>query len=221
MRCCVRVPDYQRPLRSPAARRRQGLRRHRSQEARHHPSGAAEQAARHPSALPERVKCWGGTLRFDYESTGEETYFRDNADPDARSHRVFAVHQPATLHAWLKEEDTYRASLRQMPPLDVSGLRDCQIDAVQGLEKSLAQDKPRSLIQMATGTGKTYTAFQIIWCLWKGRPEETHSVPRRPQRAGRSDHGGAYAKTSQGASVSLVQSSGRRNGQVRCLRNPR
>lgn len=52
-----------------------------------------------------------------------------------------------------------------MPALDTTGLRDCQIDAVTGLEGSLAQDKPRALIQMATGAGKTFTACTFSWRL--------------------------------------------------------
>lgn len=130
-------------------------------------SGVAEQAARYLSQLPDHVACWGNTLRFDYESTGEETFFRDAADPAPRSRRVFAFHQPATLHAWLKEEDTLRSRLRHMPPLDKAGLRDCQIDAVEGLERSLADDRPRALIQMATGAGKTFTACTFSWRLLK------------------------------------------------------
>src|SRR5690606_20282801 len=113
-------------------------------------SGVAEQAARYLSQLPDHVACCSNTLRFGHESTAEETFFRDAADPAPRSRRVFAFHQPRTLHDWLKQEDTLRSRLRHMPPLDASGLRDCQVDAIEGLERSLADDKPRALIQMAT-----------------------------------------------------------------------
>jgi type I restriction enzyme R subunit len=121
-------------------------------------SGVAEQAARYRHALPPHLARWSDTLVFDYESTGDETYFRDARDPAPRSRRVFAFHQPATLHAWLQEGDTLRQRLRQMPPLDSTGLRQCQVDAITGLEASLADDSPRALIQMATGAGKTFTA---------------------------------------------------------------
>ena len=130
-------------------------------------SGVAEQAAKYMVALPEHLARWSDHLRFDYESTGDETFFCDRADPKPRSRRVFAFHQPQTLHAWLKEPDTFRARLQQMPALDTAGLRDCQVDAITGLEASLAQDKPRSLIQMATGAGKTFTACTFSWRLLK------------------------------------------------------
>ncbi len=130
-------------------------------------SGVAEQATKYMVKLPDHLARWADHLVFDYESTGDETLFRDTRDPKARSRALFAFHQPRTLHAWLKEADTLRARLQHMPALDTTGLRDCQIDAVTGLEGSLAQDKPRALIQMATGAGKTFTACTFSWRLLK------------------------------------------------------
>jgi type I restriction enzyme R subunit len=130
-------------------------------------SGVAEQATKYMVELPNHLARWSDHLIFDYESTGDETYFRDTRDPKPRSRRVFAFHKPQTLHAWLKENDTLRGRLQHMPPLDITGLRDCQIDAVKGLEASLANDDPRALIQMATGAGKTFTACTFSWRLLK------------------------------------------------------
>ncbi|MFI2430760.1 DEAD/DEAH box helicase family protein [Streptomyces sp. NPDC018693] len=102
---------------------------------------------------------------FRYVSTGAETYFLNRVDPDARSREVFAFHRPETLAAWMKRADeepetpTFRAALRtSMPLLETHGLRMAQVDAITGLEGSLAADRPRALIQMATGAGKTFTA---------------------------------------------------------------
>lgn len=130
-------------------------------------SGVADQSDKYMGGLPEHLAKWDDLLIFDYESTAAETYFRNTRDPKPRSRRIFAFHQPATLHAWLKAPKTLRAALSDMPPLDKSGLRDCQVDAIIGLEKSLAQDKPRSLIQLATGAGKTFTACSFSYRLIK------------------------------------------------------
>jgi type I restriction enzyme R subunit len=138
-----------------------------AKKAGHTLSGVAEQSAKYMVSLPEHLARWADQLIFDYESTGDETYFRDTRDPSARSRRVFAFHQPQTLHAWLQEPDTLRRRLQQMPPLDTAGLRDCQVDAVNGLDASLAKDQPRALIQMATGAGKTFTACTFSWRLLK------------------------------------------------------
>jgi type I restriction enzyme R subunit len=40
-----------------------------------------------------------------------------------------------------------------------------QVEAVTKLEKSLGQNRPRSLVQMATGSGKTFTAISAIYRL--------------------------------------------------------
>jgi len=130
-------------------------------------SGVAEQAARYKLAVPVHLARWNDFLYFDYESTAEETYFCDSRDPQPRSRRVFAFHQPRTLHGWLQEQDTLRARLTTIPPVDPHGLRDCQIDAIRGLDQSLAHARPRALIQMATGAGKTFTACTFSWRLLK------------------------------------------------------
>ncbi|MFD7729686.1 DEAD/DEAH box helicase family protein [Kitasatospora phosalacinea] len=110
---------------------------------------------------------------FRYATTGTETYFINHLDPDARSREVFAFHRPETIAAWMRRADehpdapTFRAALRGMPALQRNGLRPAQIEAITGLESSLAVDKPRALIQMATGAGKTYTAVSQTYRLLK------------------------------------------------------
>lgn len=121
-------------------------------------SGFSDQAADYLGGAPDHIPGRPEQRRFEYVSTGTETIFRDLADPEPRSRRVFAFHRPETLRRWLGESDTLRARLRQLPRLVTEGLRTCQIEAVDGLERSLARDDPRALIQMTMGAGKTFTA---------------------------------------------------------------
>src|SRR5205085_10052012 len=82
----------------------------------------------------------------------------------------FAFHRPETLSEWSAEPDTLRTRLKAMPtahPLATGGMRDCQIEAITGLEQSFAEDRPRALIHMATGAGKTFTACAFIYRLIK------------------------------------------------------
>jgi len=130
-------------------------------------SAVAEQSKRYSHAhkwIPQR---WADPLPFTYESTGIETNFRDQRDPDSRSRPVFAFHTPEHLLDLVQEPSTLRTRLRAMPALDVKGLRDCQIKAVTNLEISLADNRPRGLLQMATGSGKTYTAVTQAYRLIK------------------------------------------------------
>lgn len=110
---------------------------------------------------------------FRYATTGTETYFINRLDPDARSRDVFSFHRPEAVAAWMQRAEdapgapTFRAALRQLPVLEPNGLRLAQIDAISGLEKSLGEDRPRGLIQMATGAGKTFTAVAETYRLLK------------------------------------------------------
>jgi len=106
-------------------------------------------------------------LPFTYESTGEVTRFTDYRDPKPRARNVFSFHRPETLRDWLKEEKTLRARLLDLPELNTGGLRDCQITAITNLERSFKLNKPKALIQMATGSGKTFTAISFIYRLLK------------------------------------------------------
>jgi type I restriction enzyme R subunit len=130
-------------------------------------SGVAEQSEKYIAGGSKNLPQVQEPLPFAYESTGVETFFRDLRDPDTRSRRVFAFHRPETLKEWLSQGDTLRARLRRIPPLITTGLWDCQIEAINNLEKSFAESRPRAVIQMATGSGKTYTAVSSAYRLIK------------------------------------------------------
>lgn len=106
-------------------------------------------------------------LRFLYESTGQIIYFTDVADPIPRARELFHFFRPQVLADWAAQPNTLRYRLTQMPSLPERNLRDCQVSAVNGLEQSLAKNKPRALIHMATGAGKTFTAITSIYRLLK------------------------------------------------------
>ena len=106
-------------------------------------------------------------LPFVYESTGALTRFTDYRDPHPRSREVFHFHRPETLAEWFGQEKTLRARLKDLPALDVTGLRKAQIKAIKNLEASFKDNRPRALIQMATGSGKTFTACTFVYRLLK------------------------------------------------------
>lgn len=107
-------------------------------------------------------------LTFLFEATGQIIRFTDGRDPLPRSREVFNFFRPEQLAEWLAQSTTLRRRLaEQMPPLPAQNLRDCQIKAVTGLEQSLAQNRPRALIHMATGAGKTFMAITAIYRLLK------------------------------------------------------
>lgn len=106
-------------------------------------------------------------LPFQYESTGTETFFTDARDPVPRQREIFSLHRPETLNEWIKQSSSLRARLKNFPQLNKDGLRNCQIKAIENLETSFADNRPRALVQMATGAGKTFTAITSVYRLLK------------------------------------------------------
>ena len=125
------------------------------------------QSEEYLDGLLAHVQRVGTPLPFAYGSTGVETVLRDIRDPDYHSRRVFSFHRPGTLMDRAREPETLRARLKTMPALATAGLRGCQVEAIDGLEHSLSENRPRSLIQMATGSGKTFTAVSFAYRLIK------------------------------------------------------
>ena len=130
-------------------------------------SGVTEQSDGYLKGLKEKFPNAPRTPPFSYETTGVETLFADRRDPDYRSRHIFTFHRPNVLADWLKEEKTLRSKLKEIPNLDYKNLWTCQEQAINNLEESFKQNKPRALIQMATGSGKTYTAVTFIYRLIK------------------------------------------------------
>ncbi|MDB5732766.1 MAG: restriction endonuclease subunit, partial [Variovorax sp.] len=126
-----------------------------------------EQTARYASSgLKWRLRA--APLPFLFESTDQVIRFTDGRDPAPRSREVFHFFRPRHLAELLAQPDTLRRRLAErMPALPERNLRDCQVSAVTGLEKSLAQGKPRALVHMATGAGKTFTAITSVYRLLK------------------------------------------------------
>lgn len=125
-----------------------------------------KQSVRYANSSFKWVKC-EYRIRFAYEATDKLTRFTDYADIKYRSRKVFSFHRPETLAALLKQPDTLRNNMKHFPPLDTTGFRQCQITAIQNLDASFAHNKPRALVQMATGAGKTFTAITSVYRLLK------------------------------------------------------
>ncbi|MHB9759890.1 DEAD/DEAH box helicase family protein [Streptomyces sp. BYX5S] len=137
-----------------------------------------------PLAQQHPTRAWQGrSLPFQYGTNGHVWRFRNSLDaecldgaaaPDspaggARSRYVFAPARPTTVARWKREAirrpeaPTLRARLRRLPGVQLDPQRqlyEAQQRSIEGLESSFAADQPRALIQMATGSGKTYTVVQ-------------------------------------------------------------
>jgi type I restriction enzyme R subunit len=152
-------------------------------------TGVEVQSGKYSKGLPANLPAYTRPLPFLYESTGEETQFTNGLDPDPHSRPVFSFHKPETLITWLedaglgnvpsdmaaevapeygKRGKTFHDRIcLNMQELRKEGLWSAQITAIQNLEHSLKENRLRALIQMATGSGKTFTAINIAYRLIK------------------------------------------------------
>ncbi|MCK6414868.1 MAG: DEAD/DEAH box helicase family protein [Giesbergeria sp.] len=151
-------------------------------------TGVELQSSRYAKGLPTTLPAWSRPLPFVWESTGVETHFTNGLDPEPRARAVFAFFRPELLAQWLAllppavgsegvsdAPSTFLARMRNMPKLVTEwgsggahyALWPAQISAITNLEKSLAANKPKALIQMATGSGKTFTSIGFIYRLIK------------------------------------------------------
>lgn len=131
-------------------------------------------AAGLPEAHRQRAILTDDRLPFIFEASGSETRFTNGFDPLPRSRKIFSFPKPDALARIVRnsQEDpvapTWRAKVRQMPELVQQGMRPAQIEAIHGIEQSLAKQQfSRSLVQMATGAGKTFTAVTECYRLLK------------------------------------------------------
>lgn len=115
-------------------------------------------------------------IPFVFSSNGDGFVFHDRTGQSATIETnlgLDAFPSPADLWARYRAWKGFDAEAEQIVLQDYfddgSGKapRYYQVNAVNAAIEAIAKGQDRVLLVMATGTGKTYTAFQIIWRLWK------------------------------------------------------
>jgi type I restriction enzyme R subunit len=144
--------------------------------------GVETQSTKYTEGLPTALPAWSRPLPFAYESTGVETRFTNGLDPTPRSRPVFAFHRPETMAEWLgapplnraaeaaadyiARPSTFLSRIQNLPDLK-DDLWPPKDRAIINLEQSLRENRPRALVQMATGSGKTLLAIVQSYRLLK------------------------------------------------------
>ena len=115
-------------------------------------------------------------IPFVFSSNGDGFVFHDRTGTSVEKEANLALSAfPSPAALW----DKFRAWKGLTPEAEAVVLQDYfddgsgktpryyQVNAVNAAIEAIAKGRDRILLVMATGTGKTYTAFQIIWRLWK------------------------------------------------------
>ena len=117
---------------------------------------------------------------FVFASNGDGFIFHDKTNLNQLETEISLEDFPTPEQLWQKY-CIYRGFTTEQIPLitpdyhdDGSGKspRYYQLQAVNKTLEAVSNGQKRIILVMATGTGKTYTAFQIIWRLWKSRQKK-------------------------------------------------
>ena len=130
-------------------------------------TGVEAQSAKYAAGLPDNLPAHRRPLPFLFESNGSVTFFTNGLDPVPRSRQVFNFPRPETLAEWVAQPVQLRGRFKELPQLDEARLWKVQGQVIRNLEQSFGRADPRALIQMATGSGKTFTAVNVAYRLLK------------------------------------------------------
>lgn len=110
---------------------------------------------------------------FSFASNGDGFVFRDTTMADGVLEKNLTLDEfPSPQELWERycAWKGWTLEVRQVTEFDYAPSktpRYYQMNAINRTVEAIAQGQNRAMLVMAIGTGKTYTAFQIIWRLWK------------------------------------------------------
>ena len=130
-------------------------------------------------------------IRYAYSTNGDKIYFIDMGVKDAHGNYTepsterFVDKFPSPQELWQMTfpiANIWRDRFN-LEPFNRGGSREpryYQVNAINNVLNAIATNKNRILLTMATGTGKTYTAFQICWKLYQTK-WNLHGTDQRPR----------------------------------------
>jgi type I restriction enzyme R subunit len=132
------------------------------------PQNVLQQAKRYARGFEGGPHSFGDYhLPFAYSTNGKIFWFQDLRDPLNLSREVAKFHTPQALMEMLKKDDTVAKEWLDGHGIDRTHLWPFQIEAITAIEQAILSRKRHMMVAMATGTGKTFTIFNLIYRLMK------------------------------------------------------
>lgn len=128
-----------------------------------------EQAKRYARAVSNSKRSWNGyRVPFLYSTNGEQIHYLDVRDGKSLPRQLAAFHRPEALQDFLNSDNDWLSWLKSNSP-DNPVLREYQANAIRNIENGIIDQKRAMLVAMATGTGKTFMAVNLIYRLIKSK----------------------------------------------------
>jgi type I restriction enzyme, R subunit len=123
-----------------------------------------EQAKRYSNAADVTIGEWNGyRIPFLYSSNGELIYHLDVREANELSRQIYSFPSPSALQISFLASKSSSLDWLEAHPINISGLRDYQKQAIEAYEGGLNESKRLMLLAMATGTGKTFTTVVLVY----------------------------------------------------------
>ncbi len=132
------------------------------------PQNVLQQAKRYARGFEGSPRSFGEyQLPFAYSTNGKIFWFQDLRNPLNLSREVSAFHTPQALMEMLSRDENAVRDWLEKTEIDKRLLWPFQVEAIQEMERAILNRKRTMLVAMATGTGKTFTIFNLIYRLMK------------------------------------------------------
>ncbi len=132
------------------------------------PQNVLQQAKRYARGFEGGPHSFGDYhLPFAYSTNGKIIWFQDLRDPLNLSREIAEFHTPQALMEMLNKNEAGAKERLKNHKIDRSHLWPFQIEAITAMEQAILSRKRHMMVAMATGTGKTFTIFNLIYRLMK------------------------------------------------------
>lgn len=121
-----------------------------------------QQAENYTKILPPENQYWFNPIPFVFISNGETMLFKDMREPESEYINLDKMYSPKELVERAGINDDF-AMLPAVPPAREGFLRECQHEAITNVELSFKRGVNRCLLDLATGSGKTFTACMLSY----------------------------------------------------------
>lgn len=131
--------------------------------------GVLDQDERYSKSYKGNFDFKGYHIPFLYASNGHIIWFKDVRSKYNLPREIVKFHTPYALEEFLSRNIEDSFNWLKVNPIDISGIRPYQKEAIESIEAAILARKTKMILAMATGTGKTFTAAELIYRLLKSQ----------------------------------------------------
>ncbi len=129
-----------------------------------------QQSKRYSKTIQSDLGNWNGyKVPYLFASNSEQIYYLDVRSSTNLPRELFSYHSPSALKERYERDEFYADEWLTNTPIQHSWIRPYQSAAIKAVEEAIIGGRSRMMLAMATGTGKTFTASNLIYRMLKSK----------------------------------------------------